>query len=830
MDDYRLSGSSDQSFDIKSLTDSITSLNLVFKTFEKELNALFKKMQDGNTEVHKDALAKIEEEAEAERKKQERKKSREAEFNELKKKALDEYWAELQKKHNKEKKDLEEQYTASAEYEANKLAAAKLADKINSESFARRKKAEEEYHRNIEARKAKSALTIAEYQESLDERYAKAKQKHLEEAIKREAAKKGKAVEELTEKELEHAQEVADASMLDIDKWEKLQKKKDDKENKKEVGNVVEWSKADSVGVNFKNAFTGTVGAAKDAVKNKLSTFVSRNEDSGNLDITGAANALGSFAEKLDSKIQEAAGHKTKIDTRLYGSEANLDIGGSYWTALNASIMSIAGASPLFLQTDMITSLEKLVDTGISHNLKLRAFLDVTSDKIASTFEVADSTLLRLVRIQQQDTTAARLGMESALNAFLNNMFETTEYLSSLADSVRGNLVEAQALMGAKDATEFEYQVQKWMGSMYSVGMSDSTVTNIATTLGQLAAGEIDALTGGNGTGNLMIMAANSAGISIADILKDGLDAETTNKLLQATVDYLAQIAQQSDSKVIQQQLAGIFGMKASDLKSVMNLASDNKTIKNIANNNLSNESMLLELAVRAATMTSRVDMGTMMNNMWENVQYSIASGIANNPATFALYKMAGLLQDSIGGIPISFLNVYGFGVDLNTSIAQLMQLGALAGGVMSSLPMMLGGLASAAGGGAAMLAAAGIATQGQTISRGTGSGAAGALALSGAGTSESGLIGNGSTSDMQGATMAGGQDSIDAQGTQGKEENEDATRDDIIEILKMLFGSLGDKIDENTEAVKGTGSVFNSNDNTMVGFTNAATTKNSGW
>jgi hypothetical protein len=76
---------------------------------------------------------------------------------------------------------------------------------------------------------------------------------------------------------------------------------------------------------------------------------------------------------------------------------------------------------------------------------------------------------------------------------------------------------------------------------------------------------------------------------------------------------------------------------------------------------------------------------------------------------------------------------------------------------------------------------------------------------------------------------MAGGQDSIDSQGAQGKEENEDATRDDIIEILKMLFGILGKKIDENTEAVKGTGGIFNSNEN-MGGFTNASTTKNSSW
>jgi hypothetical protein len=685
-------------------------------------------------------------------------------------------------------------------------------------------------HDNIHAiniLRQKQIADQAKLELSIEEGYQAAKEKLLDRALKAEAKKRGVLVSELNEEELANAERVAEAQLGSFEDYTK-RKKKAAKEEEQKGPRVINGD-PEHKGASFVNAFTGTAGAVKDAVKDKMKTLVSRDEETGNVNISGLVNGLADFAQSLDNKIRESAGHQSKIDTRLYGSTSNSDFGGSYWRVLSGDIMSIAGASPLILQTEMIASLEKLVDSGISHNLKLRAFLDTVTDKIASTFEVNDNTMLRLIRLQQQDSTAARMGMESALNGFLNNMFETTEYLTKVADTVRGNLEEAQALMGAKQATEFEYQVQKWLGSFYSVGMSDQAVTNISTTLGQLAAGQIEALTG-SGTGNLMIMAANSAGLSIADILKDGLDAETTNKLLQATVNYLAQIAKQSDSKVVQQQLAGVFGLKASDIQSITNLVSDNnKTLNNIATTNLTNEGMMLELAVRAATMTSRVDMGTMMNNLWENVQYSMASGIANNPAMYGLYKMAGLLQNTVGGIPISFANIYGFGIDLNTSVAQLMQVGALAGGIIGSLPQMLGGLANMVGGGATMLATAGIATQGKHISRGDGAVGANALAKSGAGTSSSGLVGNASSSDIQGAEMAGGQDSIDSQGAQGKEENEDATRDDIIEILKMLFGILGKKIDENTEAVKGTGGIFNSNEN-MGGFTNASTTKNSSW
>ena len=69
--------------------------------------------------------------------------------------------------------------------------------------------------------------------------------------------------------------------------------------------------------------------------------------------------------------------------------------------------------------------------------------------------------MLRLVRIQEQDTTAGRLGMESALTAFLNNMYQTTEYMEGIAKTVKGNLEEAMSLMTGENALSFEYQVQK---------------------------------------------------------------------------------------------------------------------------------------------------------------------------------------------------------------------------------------------------------------------------------------------------------------------------------------------------------------------------------
>ena len=284
---------------------------------------------------------------------------------------------------------------------------------------------------------------------------------------------------------------------------------------------------------------------------------------------------------------------------------------------LSDTITGSVGVSPYIKQSDIVNKVKELINSGIAFDVEQRAFLATISDKIATTFDANDSTLRRLIRLQQQDSTAARLGMESAMNAFLNNMYENTEYLGSISNNVRGQLEEAQALMSTEQAVELEFQVQKWLGSMYSVGVSDSTVTKLATAIGQLASGDISGITSG-GANNLLIMAANEAGVSLEGILKNGLDASQTNILLQAMVNYLANIYNETKgSKVLQQQFANIYNLSASDLKAVTNLANDNnQTIKTIANNNLTFSTAYTQLQNMANTMYQRMSLGSMMGNV----------------------------------------------------------------------------------------------------------------------------------------------------------------------------------------------------------------------
>ncbi len=405
---------------------------------------------------------------------------------------------------------------------------------------------------------------------------------------------------------------------------------------------------------------------------------------------------LANFAQMLDAKIEDIGSVKSIVDTALQGSNAKtggiFGIGSSYWDNINNNYTKYAGIAPYLKRSDLQSNLVSMVQEGIAFNVDERAFLSTIKDKIAATFEASNGTLLRLVRIQQQDTTAARLGMESSLTAFLNSMYETSEYMKSTAAAVKGSLEEAMSLMEAQKAVGLEHTVQKWMGSMYSVGMSEGAVNNIARALGEVAAGQINSLTG-EGAGNLVVMAANQAGISIADILNKGMTDEDANNLLACAVEYLAGLYNDNqDSKVVQQQIAQVFGVAASDLKAAVNLAKENDTIEAIFKTTTSYESNIDRLYEMAGSMGKRMSQGEVLNNMWENFQYTMASGMANNPVLYSLYKIGNLMDQTGVDFNIPFLNVYGFGVDLNATVSQLMRGGAMAGSLLSGIGQMIGG------------------------------------------------------------------------------------------------------------------------------------------
>ena len=295
--------------------------------------------------------------------------------------------------------------------------------------------------------------------------------------------------------------------------------------------------------------------------------------------------------------------------------------------------MNAVGSNPYVKLADLLKNASAAVEHGIAYNVEQRAFLETIRDDIATTFDAFDASLLRIIRLQQNDTTAARMGLEASLTQLFNNYFKDTSYLNNAFDTVSSNLTEAIAQMGAEEGTAFEYTVQKWLGSLYSVGMSDSAVSNIANALGMLGSGNVSGLSGNSAMQNLIVMAASRIGLSYADMLTEGLDADTTNKLLASMVEYLQEIAD-SDNKVVKSQYAEIFGMTAADLVAIKNLGT---TVSSLTKDTLTYSGAVSELVNQMNQLPFRLSLGEMTGNAIDNAIYSIGAGIADNPVTYAL-------------------------------------------------------------------------------------------------------------------------------------------------------------------------------------------------
>jgi hypothetical protein len=362
---------------------------------------------------------------------------------------------------------------------------------------------------------------------------------------------------------------------------------------------------------------------------------------------------------------------------------------------LTKLVKNSVGTSPFIKQEKVMQSLNSAIEKGIAYNVEERAFLDTLSDSVATTFEAFDATLEEMVRIQQADSTAYRLGMEASLTEYLNSMFESTAYLNGVSDTVTKNLYQASSLLSAADSIGFEYQIQKWMGALYSVGMSSSAIGNISSTLGGMLSGDVSVLS--NDSGRLLTMAASNTGnVDLATMLTDGLDSSELNDLMKSMVEYLQTIA--SDNKVVQNQYAKLFGLSVADIKAAGNLTSVVEEIYTSQSNYTSQNAQTM-LNTMMTSISERVSAGAAMENLKDNFKYTLASGIASNPALYTTYALGSILNDTVGGIAIPAFSVMGNMVDLETTIADLMLAGSLGVSAMSGIGSMLSGLGQLASG-----------------------------------------------------------------------------------------------------------------------------------
>ena len=389
-------------------------------------------------------------------------------------------------------------------------------------------------------------------------------------------------------------------------------------------------------------------------------------------------NGIKTAEDQINNAINSFYQYQAKMEARLQGSEKN------YGDSLRLITQNI-GLNPNIKQRDVAAKLQALIESGIAYDVEARAYLGVIAQDIASTFEVTNATLNRMIRLQQADTTASRLGMEAYLTKFYNKLFSDTSYLTDRFDDVTDAIFEASANLEKAQSIEFEYAVQKWLGALYSLGLSSSTVNTIAQGLNYLGTGDVEALNSNSQLTTLFGMSASKAGIPYAEILTNGLDASGTNKLLEAMVKYLKEIAEQTvDNNVVAKSYANILGITTSDLKVMQSL--DSTTINSIANNMMEYKDTLSELSYQMSQINKRMHLSTKLSTLGDNALLTAALNVGDSKILYPLWWATNIMKGITGGIDIPSALFAGTGLDIKATVEDLMMTGIAGAGMLSSL------------------------------------------------------------------------------------------------------------------------------------------------
>lgn len=359
-------------------------------------------------------------------------------------------------------------------------------------------------------------------------------------------------------------------------------------------------------------------------------------------------NVSATVAKYGEKSIRETASiysqYMGSIDARLQGSDDS-------FSSIAKDIKNQLTANSYVSQKEMLKRVSDLAESGIAYNIEERAYLATLTDRMVTTFDVLDASLTRLIRLQQADLTASQLGSEATLTQFLNSRFKDTSYLTDVYDSVSNAILDASSQFNIEDFTRYGYNVQKWLGSLYSTGMSSDAISMIARGIGMLTTGNVSALNSDSSLTTLFGLAASRAGMSYSSILTQGLNAEGVNTLMKSIVELLQDISKNTSNQVTKSAWGDILNMTLADFRSTVNLSQND--INDIYNSGITYQKALDETNYQLMSVVDRTHMQTRIDNAIDNAVISWGSNLAldqNRYKNWAIGNAVADLVSSIGG------------------------------------------------------------------------------------------------------------------------------------------------------------------------------------
>ena len=334
--------------------------------------------------------------------------------------------------------------------------------------------------------------------------------------------------------------------------------------------------------------------------------------------LAGYGSKLTADYERL---LRQYTDEQQKLSFNLIGS------GMDYNTVRSA--LAVMGTNAFLKQNEVYTKLTNLVSSGITMNSTQRAYLQTAAEQVNLGFDSFDTNLNRLIQLHNQDLSEARVAQMAGLRTFLEDNYKNSQYIKQGFKQVSDALLEMQSIMATETAVATEKVIQTYLGAFTSAGGSKSS--NIAQAIGQIGSGDFNL---DSGMQNLMVMAASRAGLSYADLLTGGLDAKSSDALMQAVFSYIASMGG-TGSNVAMNAMAKVFGVSVSDIQAAQNM----KPV-NVGNVNTDISQFFSDLA-------NSTNMSTRMSNVFNNLMSSGA--LMDNMASYTLInEFSGILGDAL--------------------------------------------------------------------------------------------------------------------------------------------------------------------------------------
>lgn len=344
---------------------------------------------------------------------------------------------------------------------------------------------------------------------------------------------------------------------------------------------------------------------------------------------TAINNIIDSAAESLSKTMGP-------VNAALEGT-------GRTFEDIRTGLIKGIGTSPLVKTTDILGSIQNLVQSGVTTDLESIAILSTIRDKTVASFNATDGNLRRLIRLNQQrgNLTAQQFGLAAVLKEELNRYFGDNSFIADQFQSLTGSILDmlsANAQKSGIDSTGFYSILESWAGGMYESGVDSNTISAIAQGINYLGSGNINALSGNKTLQNLLLLSMDQAGLDYATILQRGLNESDTYALLSKIIDYLADIADKTGkNNVLQSSYANLFNLSISDMKAIQNLRQSH-FFENQAG-------IVSGKGAMQETVNELMQLGnerTMLNEVIENFRanagFNFGSGVASSKWAYPLF------------------------------------------------------------------------------------------------------------------------------------------------------------------------------------------------